>query len=118
MHTGDDPSCTPLQLEQMAKAFPDVKVVLIHGGVRHLVWEAIEVAQRCPNVYIDQTAGTSWQLYRAMELLGPHRIMYGSDSPFMDTRVEQMRFRTAITDPHSLELAMGGTALSVYGLAG
>lgn len=116
MHTGDDPSCTPLQVQDMAQAYPEITFLLIHGGFRMLSEDAILVARRCPNVYLDETAGNSWQLYRALEELGPRKIIYGSDSPFMDTRVELVRFRTAIEDPKQLELALGGNALRAFGL--
>lgn len=116
MHTGDDPSCTPLQVAEMAAAFPEITFILIHGGFRMLTEDAILVAKRFSNVYIDETAGNSWQLYRALEELGPEKILYGSDSPFMDTRVELVRFRTAIQDPEVLELALGGNALRIFGL--
>jgi len=116
MHTGDDPSCTPLQVKEMAQAFPSVTFILIHGGFRMLIEEAISVAQQCANVYIDQTAGSSWQLTRALEELGPTRIVYGSDSPFMDTRVELKRFRERIEDPQHLALALGGNAMRLYGI--
>lgn len=116
LHTGDDASCTPLMVKEMATTFPDVQFVLIHGGFRMLIEDAIRVAKECPNVTIDQTAGSCWQLRRAVDELGPDRIIYGSDSPFMDTRVELKRFRTVITDPHALELALGGNAMRLYGI--
>ena len=116
MHTGDDAACTPFQLKEMAVAFPDLQFVLIHGGFRMLIEDAIQVAKDCPNVIIDQTAGSSWQLRRALDELGAERILYGSDSPFMDTRVELKRFRVAIQDPTELALAIGGNAQRLYGI--
>ena len=118
MHTGDEPSCTPLQVKEMATAFPDLTFILIHGGFRMLIEEAIAVAKACPNVYIDQTAGSSWQLKRAVEELSPRKLIYGSDSPFMDTRVELKRFREVITEPADLSLALGGNAARLYGIKG
>lgn len=114
MHTGDDPSCTPLQVKEMATTFTDLTFILIHGGFRMLTEDAIAVAKQCPNVFIDETAGSSWQLRRAVEELAPTKILYGSDSPFMDTRVELKRFRETITDPTALALALGGNAARIY----
>lgn len=116
MHTGDDPACTPLQVQEMAQTFPEVKFLLVHAGFRLLIEEALIVAQRCPNVYLDQTAGNSWQLYRALEVLGGDRIIYGSDAPFMDTRVEQVRFRTAVPDEATLARLLGGNAANFLDL--
>ena len=49
MHTGDDPACTPLQVQEMAQTFPNVKFLLVHAGFRLLTEEALLVAQRQPN---------------------------------------------------------------------
>jgi uncharacterized protein len=117
MHTGDDPSATPLQVEEMAHAFPEATFLMVHAGFRVLSHEAIRVARRCPNVYLDETAGTSLQLREALDAIGPNRIIYGSDSPFMDTRVELKRFRTVTNDESVLAATLGGNILRLLGRA-
>lgn len=115
VHTGDDPACTPLQVQEMAQAYPGVTFLMCHAGFRTLAHEALAVAQRCPNIVLDQTAATSLQLYDALEQVGSDRIVYGSDAPFMDTRVELKRFETAINDPDVYAACTGGNILRILG---
>jgi predicted TIM-barrel fold metal-dependent hydrolase len=54
--------------------------------------EALMVADLCPNVYLDTSSSNSWMRYetgdvdlavvfrRALDVLGPQRILFGSDS--------------------------------------
>ena len=52
-HSGDEPNAMPLQIGKCAKACPDTNIIMGHtGGV--FFWEdALRVAERHPNVYLD-----------------------------------------------------------------
>lgn len=115
MHTGEDPTSTPLQAENLARAFPNVTVLLFHSGFRTLAHEAIECAKRTPNIYLEQAAGTSLQTKEAVAAIGPERVIYGSDAPYMDTRVEIKRIEAAVPDAKDRELVLGGNILRLLG---
>ncbi len=112
-HTGDDVSATPLQAEEMLQKYPDVTIILAHSGFRTLADEAIRVAKRNKQIILDQTAATSRQLHDALEEVGPDRMVMGSDSPYMDERVEIEKCRVGIKDNRARELVMGETILNV-----
>ncbi len=56
--------------------------------------EALMTASLCPNVYFDTSSSNAWTKYlvpppaleqvfeRALEILGPQRLLFGSDSSF------------------------------------
>lgn len=76
----------PLQLEDVAMAFPDLRMIIAHLGHP---WEEDLVAliRKCPNVYTDISAvhyrpWRYWQaMATAMEYGVTHKILLGSDFP-------------------------------------
>jgi predicted TIM-barrel fold metal-dependent hydrolase len=76
----------PLQLEDVAMDFPDLKMIIAHLGHP---WEtdAIVLIRKCPNVYVDISAvhyrpWRYWQaMITAMEYGVEHKILPGSDFP-------------------------------------
>lgn len=118
IHTGDEVANTPIQCQDIATRYPDLTISMAHAGWRTLTWQAIEAAKKCPNIYLDQTAGHSLQLRRALDELGPHRLIFGSDSPYMDVRVEMTKVETAVQDPNARKLILGENAIKVFGRRG
>jgi predicted TIM-barrel fold metal-dependent hydrolase len=86
----DDPAgtktkyCMPIYLDDVGRAFPQLKLVVAHGG-RPFVEQTVALSVM-PNVYVD----LSWSLLpmsmwaptvRALlEAFGPDRLIYGSDA--------------------------------------
>ena len=76
----------PLQLEDIAMEFPDLKMIIAHLGHP---WETdvMVLIRKCPNVYTDISAvhyrpWRYWQaLVTAMEYGVEHKILPGSDFP-------------------------------------
>ncbi len=81
----------PLDLESIAHAHPEIRFIIPHFG-SGMFREALMVASQCPNVYLDTSSSNSWMkiagldlrgiLDRAYEVLGPRRLIFGSDSSF------------------------------------
>ncbi|HEY9790911.1 MAG TPA: amidohydrolase family protein [Candidatus Obscuribacterales bacterium] len=80
----------------LVKAFPHAKIVLAHIG-----WESwryiLELAQQYKHVSVE----TSWQppaiIRRALDLLGPHRVLFGSDFPLFHQGMALSMMRQAVT---------------------
>ncbi|HXJ38460.1 MAG TPA: amidohydrolase family protein, partial [Bryobacteraceae bacterium] len=83
----------PIDLHEVAASFPRVNFVIPHFGAGYLR-EALMVADLCPNVYLDTSSSNSWTKYlpegvdlegafrRALDVIGPKRLLFGSDSSF------------------------------------
>jgi len=83
----------PIDLHALAINFPHVNFVIPHFGAGYFR-EALMVADLCPNVYLDTSSSNSWMKYqpesidldgvfrKALEVLGPKRLLFGSDSSF------------------------------------
>ena len=83
----------PLDLVPTAWAFPSVPVVIPHFGAG-LLRETLMAADLCPTIHVDTSSSNGWRRYltpppsladvlrRAIEVLGPERILFGTDSSF------------------------------------
>jgi predicted TIM-barrel fold metal-dependent hydrolase len=82
----------PLDLHSVALAHPSVPVIVPHFGAG-MLREALMVADLCPNIVFDTSSSNSWMKYvpgltlravleQALAVLGPDRLLFGSDSSF------------------------------------
>jgi len=82
----------PLDLHAVALRYPQVPIIIPHFGAG-LFREALMVADLCPNILFDTSSSNSWIKYhpgltlpevfrRALDVLGPDRLLFGSDSSF------------------------------------
>ena len=83
----------PIELHAVALAFPHVRFVVPHFGAGYFR-EALMLCDLCPNVYLDTSSSNSWMRYlnqplgleqifrQALDVVGPGRLLFGSDSSF------------------------------------
>ena len=83
----------PIDLHSVALEFPRVNFVIPHFGAGYFR-EALMLGDLCPNVHVDTSSSNSWIRYapgasdlkdvfrRALDVFGPRRILFGSDSSF------------------------------------
>jgi predicted TIM-barrel fold metal-dependent hydrolase len=83
----------PIDLHAAAMEFPRVNFVIPHFGAGYFR-EALMLCDLCPNVYLDTSSSNSWVRYqperldlrsvfrKALEVAGPRRLLFGSDSSF------------------------------------
>ncbi|MCA1644496.1 MAG: amidohydrolase family protein [Chloroflexi bacterium] len=95
-HCGDEALTTPLQIALAAEAVPDATIILGHMGGYFHVDEAIEVAARLPNLYLETSAMPyPAQIRRAIDVLGAERILFASDGPGCSPKLEVHKVRLA-----------------------
>jgi predicted TIM-barrel fold metal-dependent hydrolase len=81
----------PLDLHAVALRHPSVRFIVPHFGAGYFR-EALMLADLCPNVYLDTSSSNSWMRFegldlatvfrRALSVVGPDRLLFGSDSSF------------------------------------
>jgi predicted TIM-barrel fold metal-dependent hydrolase len=81
----------PIDLHAVAMRYPTVPIVVPHFGAGYFR-EALMLADLCPNVYLDTSSSNNWIRYehldlrqvfrRALDVVGPHRLLFGTDSSF------------------------------------
>ncbi|HLK18436.1 MAG TPA: amidohydrolase family protein [Bryobacteraceae bacterium] len=83
----------PIDLHAVALRYPQIRFVVPHFGAGYFR-EALMLCDLCPNVYLDTSSSNSWMRYdeshldlravfrRALDVAGPKRLLFGSDSSF------------------------------------
>ena len=83
----------PIDLHGLALRFPNVPFIVPHFGAGFFR-EALMLCDLCPNVYLDTSSSNSWMRYlepdcglarifrQALEVAGPNRLLFGTDSSF------------------------------------
>jgi len=82
----------PLAVAAVAVKHPRVPVIIPHFGAGRFC-EALMAADQAPNIVLDSSSSNSWMRYhprltldvvfrQALEVAGPDRILFGSDSSF------------------------------------
>lgn len=100
VHAGCDPGVwelpafcrygDPSKLEEVLKRYRDVPTVIAHMGGYSVfapgvfTQEAIELARRYPNVYLDTSAVPGYVVRIAVKSIPQGRVIYGSDYPVVD----------------------------------
>jgi predicted TIM-barrel fold metal-dependent hydrolase len=102
----------PLNLIPAANAHPDASFVIPHFGAG-LFRETLLAGAQCPNIHVDTSSSNSWtatqqpkptltQVFeRALEVYGPSRVLFGTDSNTFPAGWRRDRFdqqHQALTD--------------------
>ena len=95
----------PVDLHAVALRYPNVRFVIPHFGAGYFR-EALMVADLCPNVYMDTSSSNMWMRYeqdpmdlravfrRALAVVGPSRLLFGTDSSFFPRGWHRQIFET------------------------
>ena len=88
-HTGTGaPYALPALFIHPARRYPDLRIVIAHGGGGVYALEAIVAATVCPNIYIELSTLTPHTVLEVLAHVGPERLMAGSDLPeSLDTEI-------------------------------
>jgi predicted TIM-barrel fold metal-dependent hydrolase len=95
----------PLDLHAIAMWFPEARFVVPHFGAG-MLREALMLADLCPNVFLDTSSSNSWMRYeslglpdvfrRALDVAGPARLLFGTDSSFFPRGWNRAVFETQV----------------------
>jgi len=113
-HCGDEALTTPLQIALAAEAVPQASIILGHMGGYFHVDEAIEVATRLPNLYLETSAMPyPAQIRRAIDVLGPERVLFASDGPGCLPKLEVHKVRLADLNSSEAERVFSANILEL-----
>lgn len=112
----DDPFVTPLGIEEIAKGYPGVPVLVAHMGTVWNVTEAILVAKRTPNIYLETSSTQLIEVRMAYRDVGPEKLIMGTDWPGSDFEMERLKIKKAIPDERHRRMVEGENFLTLLGL--
>jgi predicted TIM-barrel fold metal-dependent hydrolase len=83
----------PIDLHAVALRYPAMRFIVPHFGAGYFR-EALMLCDLCPNVYLDTSSSNNWMRYdeahsdlrsvfrRALDVAGPGRLLFGTDSSY------------------------------------
>ncbi len=97
----------PLDLHAIALRYPQLQFVVPHFGAGYFR-EALMLCDLCPNVWLDTSSSNSWMRYNhgldlrgvfrsALDVTGPSRLLFGTDSSFFPRGWNQAIFEAQTT---------------------
>jgi predicted TIM-barrel fold metal-dependent hydrolase len=98
----------------IASEYPQIPFIMAHLGsfasrdwTEHIA--AIDAARRYPNVYLDTSSVVFFQfLEKAAKEAGPEKLIFGSDGPELDSRVELYKVKLLKLPPAEEAKVLGG----------
>jgi uncharacterized protein len=117
-HCGDEPLTTPQSIAPAAEACPDSKIILGHMGGYFHVDEAIDVAERYPNIILETSAMPyPAKIREAVDRIGPERVIFGSDGPVSSPALERQKIVIAGLTAEETRLVLGANAATLLGVS-
>jgi hypothetical protein len=123
----------PMYIDSVAANFPDTTIIVAHCG--HGWWQqTINFASQKPNLYVDfsgwqfsylQNPDYFWTaLRKAIDAIGPWRVLFGSDGNVFDAVMTNRKWVRAVSKPSTdikfteeeIEIFMGKAAQKLYSL--
>ncbi len=104
----DDPFCAPLAFEEISRGFPDVPLLVAHMGTVWNVMEAILVAERNSQIYLETSGTQLIEVKMAYSRLGPEKLVMGTDWPGSDFDLERAKIARAIPSEADRQRVEGG----------
>ncbi len=122
LHCGapDGERTHPWRIARISALFPQLRILVVHMGGGNPAWHeaVIDLARQHPTWHLVDSEADYRQILRALEILGPSRLCYGSDTPFCPMRYE-WGLRQVIYQDLSAEdkaLVLGGNIARLLGL--
>jgi hypothetical protein len=115
----------PVDLHAVALRYPEVRFVIPHFGAGYLR-EALMVADLCSNIYLDTSSSNNWMRYeaepvdlrsvfrRALAVVGPSRLLFGTDSSFFPRGWHRQIFDTQARVLYELGISAGDARLVLH----
>jgi len=111
----------PFRIAKISERHPDLSVFLVHmggSGRPNMHDSVIELATQYPNWYLIDSEADYRKVHKALNILGPDRVCFGSDTPFCPMRFE-LGIRQVIYQDLSQQdraLVMGGNVARILNL--
>lgn len=107
-------------IDMFAPQYPAVNFIIPHFGSFRDDWQAqqrvVDQLVRYPNVYADTSGVRRFDyIVQAIRRAGPHKILFGSDGPWLHPGVELHKIKMLRLPPAQEAMILGGNAVRLLG---
>ncbi len=108
---------TPWHFYEMAQRFPEVNLIMAHGGHNWLREDAISILKKGNrNLFVDTSVMYGSYVRRCVEEVSPERVLMGTDTPAETFEVEMKKMEMWLENKEHRALVMGGNIARILGL--
>lgn len=112
----------PFRIARISDRFPELRIMVVHiggSGIPDMADSVMDLAPGYPNWYMVDSELDYRKTLKALAVLGPRRVCYGSDTPFCPMRYEWGIRQVVYQDLTEQERAMvfGGNIARMLGIA-
>lgn len=115
-HGASDLYNAPPEFAEIARSFPKVDLIMAHCGFFWSVDQAIQYAKNLPNLYLEASRVPVFELTQAVNELGAEKVIWGTDSPFVDYEWEYIKMKRVTDSKDALALIVGGNIARLLNL--
>jgi predicted TIM-barrel fold metal-dependent hydrolase len=115
-HGASDLYNSPLEFARIALRFPQVPLLMAHSGTFWSHDQAVEVARDVPNIFLETARVPVFEVAESVRELGPEKVVWGTDSPFVDYDMEFTKMRRVADSEAAHEMVVGGNLARILGL--
>lgn len=108
-------NCPP-EFALMALRFPNVSLIMAHMGYFTSTSQAIRLAAEHGNLYLDTSRVPLFETRKAVAALGPAKVIWGTDAPYVDYPGETDKLRRAADRAEDIEMIGGGVMAALLKL--
>jgi len=91
LHTSHEHHCHPIPWEGIFLRHKKISFILAHAG-KDAYRDAVAVAKRCPNVYLDTSTLSFRRTGYILQKVGPEKVVFASDAPYSHPAIELLKF--------------------------
>ena len=107
-HCADEECTLPIQVARAAAAVPNAAIIMGHMGGYFHVDSAIRMAKKYENIYLETSAMPyPYKIYEAVEAIGAERVLFASDGPGCDPKLELFKVKLAKLGREKEKLVLG-----------
>jgi len=99
----------------LAADYPDLTFILGHGGVGHFDYAAITSIAPFANIFYETSGPFKAVVARAVEILGPHRLLFGSEHPLQGAATELAKINDLGLSDEAYDAITGGNIAHLLG---
>lgn len=107
-HGASDLYNAPPEFAAVATAYPEIPFLMAHSGIFWSHEQAVELAGRIPNLYLETARVPIFEVAYSIRELGPEKVVWGTDSPFVDYTFEYEKMARATDSEEARQLVCGG----------
>jgi predicted TIM-barrel fold metal-dependent hydrolase len=116
-HGASDLYNAPPEFALVAGRFPETAFLMAHSGTFWSHEQAVELARQTPNLYLETSRVPVHEISYSVAELGPEKVIWGTDSPFVDYAFEFHKMERVAVDADSVALVRGGNLARLLNLS-